>query len=69
MLESAEVAFHGETLAHPIEGFEHRGFPQCRGEIDGNHIQISATKSFYTDYHNRKGWYSVILQGLVDSDF
>ncbi len=41
-------------------------FPQCGGAIDGSHIPISAPKSFHTDYHNRKGWYSVILQGFVD---
>lgn len=57
---------HEET-ERTIKGFEEKwGFPQCGGAVDGSHIPISAPKYFHTDYHNRKGWYSIILQGLVD---
>lgn len=38
------------------------GLPQCVGAIDGSHIPIIAP----TDYFNRKGWHSIILQAVVD---
>ncbi|XP_038157305.1 protein ANTAGONIST OF LIKE HETEROCHROMATIN PROTEIN 1-like [Cyprinodon tularosa] len=60
----------GEDLQEVIEGFKHRwGFPQCGGAIDGSHIQIIAPEENHTDYFNRKGWHSVILQGVVDHRF
>lgn len=53
-----------------ITGFERKtGFPMCAGALDGTHIPIIAPASFPTDYYNRKGWYSVILQGLVDHTY
>ena len=42
------------------------GFPQCVGAVDGSHIPIITPTEFHTDYFNRKGWHSVILQGVVD---
>ena len=42
------------------------GFPQVRA-IDGCHIPIICPKDDPEDYHNRKGFYSFILQGFVDS--
>ncbi|XP_038055779.1 protein ALP1-like [Patiria miniata] len=41
----------------------------CGGAIDGTHIPIIAPDQYHTDYFNRKGWYSVLLQGLVDHNF
>nr|XP_055057244.1 uncharacterized protein LOC129441619 [Misgurnus anguillicaudatus] len=50
-----------------IQGFRDRwGFPQCGGAIDGTHIGILAPPDCPADYYNRKGFYSVILQGVVD---
>lgn len=50
-----------------IHGFERKtGFPMCVGALDGTHIPIIAPQDYCTDYYNRKGWYSVVLQGLVD---
>ena len=46
--------------------FAQKGFPQCAGAIDGTHIPIEAPQHCPADYHNRKGWHSIILQGLVD---
>lgn len=53
-----------------ITGFERKtGFPMCAGALDGTHIPIIAPSSYPTDYYNRKGWYSVLLQGLVDHTY
>lgn len=50
-----------------IQGFRDRwGFPQCAGAIDGTHIGILAPFESPGDYYNRKGFYSIILQGVVD---
>jgi len=56
----------GIALTNLISGFEKRGFPYCGGAFDGTHIPIEAPQESPTDYHNRKGWHSVILQALVD---
>ena len=45
------------------------GVPQCIGAIDGCHIPISAPSHLHTDYYNRKGWYSMLVQGVVDADY
>ena len=45
------------------------GVPQCIGAIDGCHIPISSPAMNRTDYYNRKGWYSMILQGVVDHSY
>jgi len=56
-----------EELLELVRGYKQSwGFPNCGGAIDGCHIPISVANSLHTDYHNRKGYYSVILQGLVD---
>lgn len=50
-----------------IQGFRDRwGFPQCGGVIDGTHIGILSPPDTPADYYNCKGFYSVILQGVVD---
>lgn len=60
----------GDDLIQVIEGFRQRwGFPQCAGAIDGSHIPIIAPEDNHCDYFNRKGWHSVILQGVVDHQF
>ncbi|XP_072039863.1 uncharacterized protein [Amphiura filiformis] len=57
----------GDRLKTVLRGFEiHRGYPQCAGAIDGTHIQISAPLDQHNDYHNRKGFTSIILQAVCD---
>ena len=59
-----------DELDQVIRKFEEKwGFPQCAGAVDGSHIPIKAPSEFHADYYNRKGWYSIILQGLVDSNY
>ncbi|XP_062509166.1 uncharacterized protein LOC134185402 [Corticium candelabrum] len=41
----------------------------CAGAIDESHIPVSPPALNHTDYYNRKGWYSVILQGVIDHRF
>ena len=57
----------GDTLRTIIDEFEARwGFPQVAGAIDGSHIPIVRPTEYHTDYFNRKQFYSVILQRVVD---
>ena len=57
----------GDSLKEVMRGFEHKwGFPQCAGAVDGTHIPIMSPQDFPADYFNRKGWHSIIMQGMVD---
>ena len=57
----------GDALKEIVTGFEHYwGFPQAAGAIDGSHVPIIKPLESASDYFNRKGFYSVIIQGLVD---
>ncbi|CAB4411933.1 unnamed protein product [Rhizophagus irregularis] len=48
-------------------GFKSTGrIPNVIGAIDGNHIPIKAPHLFPVDYFNRKGFYSIVLQAVVD---
>ena len=69
------LAFSKEFLFFPsgaeqdqvIEGFKQKwGVIQCVGAIDGSHIPVSAPSGQHTDFYNRKGWYSIIIQAVVD---
>ena len=42
---------------------------QCAGAIDGSHIPVRAPTLNHTDYYNRKGWYSIIIQAVVDHNY
>jgi len=56
-----------DALEEVVEGFKERwGFPQCAGSIDGSHISVTPPLMNHTDYYNRKGFYSVIVQAVVD---
>ena len=57
----------GESLKRVVEGFESNwGFPQCGGAIDGSHIPISAPS---LNHYNRKGFYSIVVQAIVDHEY
>jgi hypothetical protein len=54
----------GDSLKEVVKGFEECwGFPQAAGAIDGSIIK---PKDSASDYYNRKGYYSIIVQALVD---
>ena len=36
------------------------------GAIDGSHVPIIRPQESASDYYNRKGFYSIIMQGVVD---
>ncbi len=49
-------------------GFESlHGIPYILGAIHGNHIQIVAPKVDPKSYHYRKGFYSTLIQGIIDA--
>jgi hypothetical protein len=44
-----------------------RGIPYIIGVVDGNHVPIIAPNIDHASYNSRKGFYSALLQGVVDS--
>lgn len=52
------------------EGFETRWqFPNCVGCVDGKHLRIKVPSQAAVNYHNYKGYASLILLGVVNSDY
>nr|XP_025037961.1 protein ALP1-like [Pelodiscus sinensis] len=49
-----------------VIGFAALGFPNCAGAIDGTHIPIRAPEHRVAQHINRKGYFSMVLQALVD---
>ncbi|XP_071577572.1 uncharacterized protein [Temnothorax nylanderi] len=45
-----------------------RGIRKCIGAIDGTHIAIRQPVDHPRDYCNRKRFFSIVLQGVVDAD-
>ena len=60
----------GIQLSEVVDGFKDKwGMIQCAGSIDGCHIPITPPTMNHTDYYNRKGWYSMLLQAVVDHNY
>ena len=51
------------------ESRDRAGFPQVVACVDGCHIPIKAPQNNPEDYVNRKGFHSIVLQGLVDANY
>ena len=57
-------------LVDVVRGFKEKfGIPQCAGSIDGSHVPITPPSMNHTDYYNRKGWYSMLVQAVVDHNY
>ena len=58
----------GDELEKVVKGFrDELGFPQCAGVVDGTHIPIVSPSECPADDYDRKGWHSIIMQGMVDN--
>ena len=57
------------NIKHCITKMSRRaGLPQAALAVDGCHIPITAPAVNPEDYYNRKGFYSMNMQGMVDAD-
>ena len=57
----------GDRLRDIVTNFETCWeFPQAAGAIDGTHIPVIRPTESASDYYNRKGYYSIIMQAVVD---
>ena len=60
----------GDKLQEVMDRFRTKWeIPQCAGAIDGSHIPVKPPALNHTDYYNRKGYYSVVLQAVVDDEY
>ena len=53
----------GDELTEVLDGYKKFGFPNSGSAIDGTHIPFIVPLEHHADYVNRKGWYSVIMEG------
>ncbi len=59
----------GDEIAQIVDEYNEKwGFPMCCGAIDGTHIPIIAPVENHADYVNRKGFHSIVMQAVVDSN-
>ena len=60
---------NGRELGNVMNKFELKyGLPQVAGVIDGSHVKIKAPQEDHEAYYNRKQCYSIVLQGVIDSE-
>ena len=56
-----------EGLQEIVDGFKnHLGFLQAFGTIDSTHIPILRPQESPSDYFNRNGCHSILMQAVVD---
>ena len=60
----------GQRLHDVVNGFKTKwGMIQFCDAIDGTHMPVTPPLLEHTNYFNRKGWYSIILQGVIDHNY
>ncbi|GFO05888.1 protein antagonist of like heterochromatin protein 1 [Plakobranchus ocellatus] len=59
----------GKWLAVASGYAKHGQFPNCVGALDGKHFVIQAPANSGSDFFNYKGFHSIILLALVDSNY
>ena len=60
----------GDGLTDVVRGFKEKfGIPQFAGSIDRSHMPITPPTMNHTNYYIHKGWYSVLVQAVVDHDY
>ena len=59
-----------EEWREVANGFSSRwNYHHCIGAIDGKHVAIKKPRKSGTVYYNYKGFYSIVLLGIVDGDY
>ena len=59
-----------DDLRNTVERFKTKwGMIQCAGAVDGCHIPVMPPALNHTDFYNRKGWYSMVLQAVVNDNY
>lgn len=70
MMSSFIFLSKGEELEEIIKAYKEKwGFPMCSGAIDGTHIPILAPTDNHSDYINRKGYHSIVVEAVVDCNY
>ena len=59
-----------DEINEVVNGFKMKfGMIQCLGSIGGSHIPVMPPDLNHTDYYNRKRYYSMILQAVLDHNY